>query len=166
MARKFNSQEPPNSTLFVFHVRNDQPTNTNPSERELFRDDTDLKLPTLTRYRRALTMAVFVGEGWSAWGIGNCGLQDQFCRRIGRSIAVGRAKKSADRNNIMRPTHGGMVYYLPPNAGLNWVDKKARYAEAVRILGVAIMEVNSVADAWAAAHDGDTVVLKTMSVNQ
>jgi hypothetical protein len=81
--RKFHQIVP--DYAFIFHSRRPEPG--------LFTAKTDLDDLCPERYK-AVTIAVLFRDGMVVWGVGRCGKRGQFARKIGRSVAVGRAKKT------------------------------------------------------------------------
>ncbi len=84
---------------FIFHFRND--TGSPPSHKHLFK-------------RKAITVAIIVFGGVAYVGMAPCSWQDQFNRKIGYRMALGRAKRQAGRMYESLGHHNSNYEYPGP----------------------------------------------------
>lgn len=121
--RSFHAIEPDHQ--FIFHTRNDIP----PRKGEIG-NDVELK------GSRAATIAVLVKGTTVKYGVARCQWAYQFCRKLARDVAIGRAKQAFVYADPMKWDKHGTI------EGVSLADPKEIY-KAVRTSAVELIRAMS-----------------------
>lgn len=78
-----------------------------------------------------VTAAAYIKDGWATIGLAVCGSKDQWSRKIGRHIAVGRAKKIAHSKawggkSLTYNPYVPMPFELDGKERIRWAVKQIR----------------------------------------
>lgn len=137
-------------SLFVFHVRNDM-KNQSPEKAALDPMNGTILHPGL----RAITVVVVVDGKDVAYGIGRCEWKYQFCRKLARTVATGRAKQALWYHGMIDHNMNANWYKQGTAAFKESPDPKEKYAQAKILARTLIEKINDRASAMASKVEID-----------